>query len=40
MVYNTEHNKCTKGNSDDINEPMPEELLIHLLIDEKVFSII
>lgn len=35
-LYNTEFRKCSPSIEEDINDPMPEELLIHLLLDEKV----
>lgn len=36
-VFNTEFKKCVPSNDDEINEPIPEELLHHLLSDEKVY---
>lgn len=36
LLYNTEFKKCSKTNDDEISEPMPEELLNHLMSDEKV----
>ena len=35
-VYNTEYKKCSSNTDGELQEPIPEELLFHLLIDEKV----
>lgn len=35
-VFNTEFRKCGIQTNDEMEDPMPEELLIHLLLDEKV----
>ena len=36
-VFNTEFKKCVENSPQDLDEAMPEELLVHLLVDEKVF---
>lgn len=39
LVYNTEFKKCPSYSDDDIDECMPEETLVHLLMHEKVVMI-
>ncbi len=40
FVLNTEYQKCSMEPDGELEEPVPEEILMHILKDEKVRNII